>query len=126
MIGNCDCCERQNVALSFSRACQNNVGIDTYACYLCQGNTDPDPFGELDTGEPETLVEFAEDQIARRVNSMVAELDEFCAMARNPETVDLVEGEARGIGQIAFRANLILSFLEARKKPALKMVVNHG
>lgn len=73
-----------------------------------------------------TIPGSAEQQIEETIDRMMTTFDEFCAMARDPETVDLIEGQAIGIGQIAFRANLILSFLEARKKPALKMVINHG
>ena len=47
-IGSCDCCNRQNVPVSFSAWDQNNVGCDTTACYLCCGDTDPDPYGEMD------------------------------------------------------------------------------
>jgi hypothetical protein len=104
----------------------NNAGTDTYACYLCQGDTDPDPFGELDTGEPETDGEKAEVQMERRVDFICRELIEFAAMANNTETVDLIEGQAIGLGQIQFRAQLILSFLQARAIPKLKMVQNNG
>ncbi len=64
----------------------------------------------------------AEEQVERRLDSIIRELDEFCAMASNKETADLVEMHSIAVGQIAFRANLILSFFAARKTPALKVV----
>jgi hypothetical protein len=78
------------------------------------------------TGEPSTHKECAEDQIARRVNALVSELDEMMAMAANPETVDLIENEILAFGQMRTRVNLILSFLAARNAPKLKMVSNHA
>ena len=60
-------------------------------------------------GEP------AEVQIGYRIDCIVRELDEFCAMTNNPETVDLIESQKIGIGQIISRAQLIQSFLMARK-----------
>jgi 3-methyladenine DNA glycosylase AlkD len=68
--------------------------------------------------------ETAEEQIERRIDFLVRELDEFTAMANNPETVDLIEKESIGIGQVRFRAQLILAFLEARKAPKLRMISN--
>lgn len=70
-------------------------------------------------GEP------AEIQIEYRIDCVVRELDELCAMANNPETVDLVEGQKIGIGQIISRAQLIQSFLLARQ-PRLTVVRNNG
>jgi len=66
----------------------------------------------------------AEEQIEARVDWLVRQLDELCAMARDEETQDLIAGQAIGIGQLAFRAQLILSFLEARKSPQLKVISN--
>lgn len=63
----------------------------------------------------------AEEQIERKVDGIVRELDELCAMAANPETVDLVEHERVGIGQIISRAQLIGSFLMART-PKLRVI----
>lgn len=83
--------------------------------------------GELEDRVYEAMKEpgqSAEEQIERRVDSMVREFDELCALATNAETIDLVQGQAIGIGQCAFRANLILSFLEARKVPKFKLVQN--
>lgn len=60
-------------------------------------------------GEP------AEVQLGYRIDAIVRELDELCAMANNRETVDLIDGQKIGIGQIISRATLIQSFLMARK-----------
>lgn len=57
----------------------------------------------------------AEEQIERRCDSIIRELDELCAMAANAETVDLVERERIAVGQIVTRAQLIAAFLMARK-----------
>lgn len=55
-------------------------------------------------GSPEQLFE-------QRVDRLVAELDEICGLANDPEQRDLVATQAIGIGQVQFRASLILSFL---------------
>lgn len=44
MIGNCDNCDRINVPVSNGQFC----GCDTTQCFICQGETDPDPYGEMD------------------------------------------------------------------------------
>jgi hypothetical protein len=74
---------------------------------------------------PTTEVEKAEAQVAQRLHSLISELDEFCAMAANPETVDLIEREKIAIGQVLSRAQLIMSFLMARTPVNLRMV-RHG
>ena len=68
----------------------------------------------------------AEEQIEMRIDSIVRELDELCRLASDPETVDLVEAQKVGIGQIVTRAQLVMSFLLAQKPAGLRMVVNHG
>lgn len=62
----------------------------------------------------------AEEQLERRVDFLVREMDELCLMANNQETRDLIVNEAIGIGQVQFRASLILSFLN--EAPKLKVV----
>lgn len=62
-----------------------------------------------------------EEQMERRLDYLIRELDELCAMAANPETVDLVDNQRVGIGQVISRSQLIASFLMARK-PQLKVV----
>lgn len=64
----------------------------------------------------------AEEQLERKVDWLVREMDELCSLANNTETRDLIAKESIGVGQIQFRASLILSFLG---KPALR-VVSHG
>ena len=71
--------------------------------------------------EPEDTAEL---QIERRADYVLRELDELMLLAANPETVDLVEGQRVIIGQILTRAQLIASFLMARK-PRLTVVSNH-
>lgn len=65
-------------------------------------------------------------QIEYRIDALVRELDEICALAANPGTVELVEAQKIGIGQIKFRADLIMSFLLAQRPSGLRMVVNRG
>ena len=77
---------------------------------------------DIDTGEPDTLIEFAEDKVARKVNSIVSELDEMVKMAANAETVDLIENETHAFGQMQTRVTLILSFLAARKPAPFRIV----
>jgi hypothetical protein len=64
----------------------------------------------------------AEEQIERRVDALVREMDEIVALANNPETRDLIEREAIGVGQILFRAELALSFLAARNPGKFRIV----
>lgn len=46
MIGSCDCCDRQYVPVSkFSATAAYPEGV---ACFLCQGDDDLDPYGELE------------------------------------------------------------------------------
>lgn len=67
----------------------------------------------------------SEDQMERRIDSLVRDLDELIAFAANPETVDLVQGQRAGVGQIIMRAQLIGSFLMAHsQKPGLRIVTN--
>lgn len=67
----------------------------------------------------------AEEQIERKIDGIVRELDELCAMAANPETVDLIDHERVGIGQIVSRSQLIASFLMARN-PSKFRVISSG
>jgi hypothetical protein len=65
-------------------------------------------------------------QIEYRIDLIVRELDELCAIASRPETVHLIEKQRSGVGQICVRANLIASFLLARNPGQLKMVRNRA
>ena len=65
----------------------------------------------------------AEEQMERRIDSLVRDLDELCAFAANPETVDLVQAHRAGIGQIITRAQLVGAFLMTHaQKPGLRVV----
>lgn len=51
-IGTCDNCNRPHVpVINF----KDTYCGDTTQCFLCQGDTDPDPFGEL---EDEALMQI--------------------------------------------------------------------
>lgn len=43
-IGTCDNCSRENVPVSHL---EGTYCGDTTQCFLCQGDSDPDPYGEL-------------------------------------------------------------------------------
>ena len=68
--------------------------------------------------EPE---ETAELQIERRCDFILREMDEFCAMALNNETVDLIQNERIAFGQILLRAELIRGFLMS-SQPHLRVI----
>lgn len=68
----------------------------------------------------------AELQIERRADFIIRELDEFCKMATNRETVDLIAREIVVFGQLLTRVQLILSFIDARNPPKLRVVQNNG
>ena len=63
----------------------------------------------------------AEDQMERRCDAIIRDLDELCAFASNSETVDLVERQRIAVGQMLTRVQLVAAFLMARQ-PALKVV----
>jgi len=71
--------------------------------------------------EPDPVLS-AEEQIERKVDAIIRELDEFCGMANNPETVDLVEGQKIAFGQMMIRIHLIMGFLLARKPATFRIV----
>lgn len=68
---------------------------------------------------------LTEEPAGQSINSILSTMDNLMAKAANPETVNEIAAEAIGIGQIRSRCELILSFLEARKSPKLK-VMNRG
>jgi hypothetical protein len=53
--------------------------------------------------------------VGQSLNSMRLTLEELAGMVRDPVRRAEIEAEAITLGQIAFRANLILSFLETYK-----------
>lgn len=64
--------------------------------------------------------ESAEEQLERKCDWIIRELDEVCALATNGETVDLVEGQRVAVGQILTRVQLIAALLMARQpRPVL-------
>lgn len=46
-IGNCDCCDRRNVPGHVV-----NCHGEPFACYICQGDDDADPYSEAEIEEP--------------------------------------------------------------------------
>lgn len=67
----------------------------------------------------------SEEQIERKCDGIIRELDELCKLATNPETIDLVDGQKMAVGQMLVRSQLILSFLlEKRQRPGLRIVQN--
>lgn len=66
----------------------------------------------------------SEQLIEEKIDRLVTQMDELLTLTS--VVPDAVARQAIGIGQIAFRANLVLSFLEAMKEPKLKVVSNHG
>lgn len=65
-------------------------------------------------------VPTAEEQIEMRLDYIIRELDEMCALASNAETVDLIEKNKIAVGQVLTRAQLIASFLmERQPQPTL-------
>lgn len=69
----------------------------------------------LEAVRKEMAGEPAETQIEYRMDCVLRELDEFMALAANPETVGLIEKQRIMVGQIMSRAQLIASFLMSRK-----------
>lgn len=82
---------------------------------------DNDILGKFTPGDPALS---AEDQIERKCDWIVRELDELCKLAASSETVDLVEGQKPAIDQIIVRSQLIASFLMARSPSKLRIVQN--
>lgn len=62
----------------------------------------------------------AEDQVERKIDGIIRELDEICAMAANRETVDLVEGQRVGVGHLCNRAGLLARLLLANRHSQLR------
>ena len=56
-----------------------------------------------------------ETQVEYRLDCMLRELDEMCAIAANPETAGIMDANRIAIGQIKTRVDLIASFIMARK-----------
>jgi len=67
----------------------------------------------------------ADEQMERRCDFIVRELDELVAFTANAETVDLVERQRMAVGQMLTRVQLVAAFLMARQPP-LRVVSNNG
>lgn len=76
---------------------------------------------QLEAVRAEMSGEPAETQIEYRLDCIIRELDEMCALASNPETVDLIEQNKIAVGQIMTRAQLIASHLKLREEGAPKL-----
>jgi hypothetical protein len=55
-----------------------------------------------------------QEEVERRVDALVRELDEIFLLCADPETAPLVATERRGIGQARMRCDLILAALRAQ------------
>lgn len=62
-----------------------------------------------------------EEQMERRCDLIIRELDEVLAFAVNPETVDLVEGEYQSISQMLVRVEIVASILNQRAEKARRI-----
>jgi hypothetical protein len=80
----------------------------------------------LEAVRKEMAGEPAEIQIEYRLDVVLREMDEFVAMAANPETIDLIEQNKILIGQIMTRTQLICSFLMARNQKLGLRVISNG
>lgn len=48
-IGTCDNCGKQSVPVKhFGVDYEAGIGCDTTQCFICQGDSDPDPYGEIE------------------------------------------------------------------------------
>lgn len=60
--------------------------------------------------------------VGQVLNSVINVLDELATMALRPETYDEVAAEERSLGAISSRAQLILSFIDARRSSKIRVV----
>lgn len=67
-----------------------------------------------------------EEDLERRVDFLIRELDEFCALATKHETTDLMVRQRIALGQMQTRLQLILSFVELRVKYGKAFKRDHG
>jgi hypothetical protein len=88
MIGSCDCCNRQKVPISRGEV----TGIETYACFICQGSDDPDPYCEMDTPSPQASATPAN----QKTRCEECNLLETCADPLCPNAVSSPQGESDG------------------------------
>ena len=65
-----------------------------------------------------------EEQIERKVQSLITELDELCVMAKDPLGADLLDNQLTLLSVVSNRARTALDLLLARQQPRLRMVRN--
>lgn len=62
-----------------------------------------------------------EEQLERRCDGIIRELDEVLAMAVDPNKVDLIEGEYQSISQMLVRVEIVASILNQRAEKARRI-----
>lgn len=69
-----------------------------------------------------------EEQLERRCDGIIRELDEVLAMAVDPNKVDLIEGEYQSISQMLVRVEIVASILNQRAEKArrIRLVADNG
>jgi hypothetical protein len=65
-----------------------------------------------------------EEQLERKIDGIIRELDDLIGLAVDPKTADLVRGQKILIGLVTTRVNLLGSFLLARRPTGLRMIKN--
>lgn len=63
-----------------------------------------------------------EEEVEAKLDWILRELDEVCAMAKDPIKSDLVAPQKRLIGMIEGRIDLIIGFLLAKHPPSFRIV----
>jgi hypothetical protein len=64
------------------------------------------------------------EDIERRADFIVRELDELCALAADPATLPMIRSEQITLSQIQMRVQLILSYLAVKNGETIQR--NHG
>jgi len=68
---------------------------------------------------------FDEEDLERRLDFIVRELDECMVLAASTETYPLIEGKAIELSQIQTRIQLIISFI-VNHQPTKLRIINRG
>lgn len=76
----------------------------------------------LAIGEPVTETEIAESLVAQRLNSIIADLDELCVMAKDAKTAALLEREKKTVGLIHTRSATLMALVLAQSPAGLRIV----
>jgi hypothetical protein len=66
-----------------------------------------------------------QEDIERRADYLIRELDEFMVMAGNKATYPLIEREHLALGQVKTRIDLLLSFI-ATHQPSKLRIISRG